>query len=212
MRLKFLPSFVKRKGRITNRQSKGLKNKDNFLILNIDDIKLLNKKYSSCHLEIGFGNAENLCSQAKSNPDILYVGCEVYQSGIGSLLASIKEDKIKNIRIFDNDIRLLIDEKDDKVFDRVIIICPDPWPKDKHHKRRLINHDFLSMISKTMKEGSEIYISTDWENYANDIRDLFLRTNFFIQAKLKNKKTFSKFERRGKRDGRTIFEFRYLKN
>ena len=212
MRLKFLPSFVKRKGRITKRQSQGLKNKDDFLILNIDDIKLLNKEYSSCHLEIGFGNAENLCSQAKLNPDILYIGCEVYQSGIGSLLASIKEDKIKNIRIFDKDIRLLIDEKDDKVFDRVIIICPDPWPKDKHHKRRLINYDFLSMISKTMKEGSEIYISTDWENYASHIRELFLRANFFIEAKLNNKKIFSKFERRGKRDGRTIFEFRYLKN
>ncbi len=74
MRLKFLPSFVKRKGRITKRQSQGLKNKDDFLILNIDDIKLFNKEYSSCHLEIGFGNAENLCSQAKLNPDILYIG------------------------------------------------------------------------------------------------------------------------------------------
>mgnify|MGYP001282138448 CR=1 FL=1 len=101
MQLKFLPSFVKRKGRITKRQELGLNELENFSISTIENINIEKEKFSQCHLEIGFGNAENLCSMAKSYPDILFIGSEVYASGVGSLLATIKEDNIKNIKSFE---------------------------------------------------------------------------------------------------------------
>ena len=211
MQLKYLPSFVKRRGRITKRQSKALEQLDNFLVTDVDDISEALKNYSSCHLEIGFGNAKHLCKEAKLNKDTLYIGSEVYLSGIGSLLASIIEEGIENIRIYDQDIRLLLDNKPKEVFDKVVIICPDPWPKEKHHKRRLINDEFISIVKRTMKNDSEIYISTDWENYAESICDSFDRSDFVIKENLKKKNDFSKFEERGIKEGRRIYEFNYIK-
>ena len=99
MQLKYLPSFVKRRGRITKRQSKALEKLDSFLVTDFDDISKALKNYSSCHLEIGFGNAKHLCKEAKLNKDTLYVGSEVYLSGIGSLLAAIIEERLQNIMI-----------------------------------------------------------------------------------------------------------------
>lgn len=139
MRLKFLPSFVKRKGRITKKQLLNLNYLPHYLVTNIDDVIADSHKYKKCILEIGFGNAENLISQALKNPDYLYVGSEVYMSGIGTLISNLKEQKIANVRIFPNDIRLLLDQESRAVFDYIFIICPDPWPKEKHHKRRLID-------------------------------------------------------------------------
>ena len=212
MQLKFLPSFVKRKGRITKRQELGLNELDRFSINTINDIKLEKEKFSQCHLEIGFGNAENLCSAAKLNPNHLFIGCEVYASGIGSLLATIKEDEINNIRVFNQDIRIMLDNKPEEIFDKVIIICPDPWPKDRHHKRRLINNEFLNMLYKTMTDGGILYISTDWENYAETIKDALERSDYFSNIKTEKRLTFSKFENRGMEEGRKIFEFSYIRN
>ena len=212
MQLKFLPSFVKRKGRITKRQESGLDELKNFCINTIENIKSERENFSECHLEIGFGNAENLCSIAKLNPEFLFIGCEVYASGIGSLLATIKEDNIKNIRVFNQDIRILLDKNPEEIFDKVIIVCPDPWPKDRHHKRRLINEEFLQMLNKTMKHGGILYISTDWEHYAESIKESLEKSDYFSNSKIEKKLTFSKFENRGKEEGREIFEFRYIKD
>ena len=147
MRLKFLPSFVKRKGRITKKQLLNLNYLPHYLVTNIDDVIADSHKYKKCILEIGFGNAENLISQALKNPDYLYVGSEVYMSGIGTLISNLKEQKIANVRIFPNDIRLLLYQESRAVFDYIFIICPDPWPKEKHHKRRLIDSNFLKMLN-----------------------------------------------------------------
>ena len=212
MQLKFLPSFVKRKGRITKRQELGLNELNRFSINTINDIKSETEKFSQCHLEIGFGNAENLCSAANLNPNHLFIGCEVYASGIGSLLATIKEDEINNIRVFNQDIRLMLDSKPEEVFDKVIIICPDPWPKDRHHKRRLINNEFLNMLYKTMTDGGILYISTDWENYAETIKDALERSDYFSNINTEKRLTSSKFENRGMEEGRKIFEFSYIRN
>lgn len=134
-------------------------------------------------------------------------------SGIGTLVSSIKENKINNIKIFSDDIRILLDQSPKIVFDSVIIICPDPWPKEKHHKRRLINKSFLEMVHDFMKDDSNIYISTDWENYAESISELFVKNKLFKPSSNKSfqKDSLSKFERRGKDEGRELFEFNYKK-
>ena len=213
MQLKFLPSFVKRKGRITKKQSHSLRYLSEFSIKSIQEVEDFSKHFDKCYLEIGFGNAENIIFQAINNPSYLFIGSEVYMSGIGTLVSSIKENNINNIKIFSDDIRLLLDQSPKKVFDSVIIICPDPWPKEKHHKRRLINKSFLKMIHDFMKDDSNIYISTDWENYAESISELFVKNKLFKPSSNKSfqKDSLSKFERRGKDEGRELFEFNYKK-
>lgn len=213
MQLKFLPSFVKRKGRITKKQTHSLSSLSEFSVKSIQEVEDFSKHFDKCYLEIGFGNAENIIFQAINNPSYLFIGSEVYMSGIGTLVSSIKENNINNIKIFSDDIRLLLDQSPKKVFDSVIIICPDPWPKEKHHKRRLINKSFLEMVHDFMKEDSNIYISTDWENYAESISELFVKNKLFKPSSNKSfqKDSLSKFERRGKDEGRELFEFNYKK-
>ena len=214
MRLKFLPSFVKRRGRITKKQQENLKYLSNFSFKNLDDIKYDCSIFNLCCLEIGFGNSENLLKQAIENPEILFIGSEVYMSGIGTLIGNIKENGINNIRIFPGDIRILLDKNYEKIFDFVQIICPDPWPKDRHHKRRLINVDFLKMLNNSMKKNANLYISTDWEDYAQSIECVLNDSNFFKKTSkiFLKKDCLSKFERRGRDQGRNIFEFNYQKN
>ena len=213
MQLKFLPSFVKRKGRITRKQTHSLRSLSEFSVKNIQEIEDLSKQFDKCYLEIGFGNAENIIFQATNNPSYLFIGSEVYMSGIGTLVSGIKENNINNVKIFSDDIRLLLDQSPKKIFDSVIIICPDPWPKEKHHKRRLINESFLKMIHDFMKDDSNVYISTDWENYAEGISELFKENKLFKPSINKSfqKDSLSKFERRGKDEGRELFEFNYKK-
>jgi tRNA (guanine-N7-)-methyltransferase len=213
MQLKFLPSFVKRKGRITKKQTHSLSSLSEFSVKSIQEVEDFSKHFDKCYLEIGFGNAENIIFQAINNPSYLFIGSEVYMSGIGTLVSSIKENKINNIKIFSDDIRILLEQSPKKVFDSVIIICPDPWPKEKHHKRRLINKSFLEMVHDFMKDDSNIYISTDWENYAESISELFVKNKLFKPSSNKSfqKDSLSKFERRGKDEGRELFEFNYKK-
>ena len=213
MQLKFLPSFVKRKGRIPRKQTHSLRSLSKFSVKNIQEIEDLSKQFDKCYLEIGFGNAENIIFQATNNPSYLFIGSEVYMSGIGTLVSGIKENNINNVKIFSDDIRLLLDQSPKKIFDSVIIICPDPWPKEKHHKRRLINESFLKMIHDFMKDDSNVYISTDWENYAEGIFELFKENKLFKPSLNKSfyKDSLSKFERRGKDEGRDLFEFNYEK-
>ena len=213
MQLKFLPSFVKRKGRITKKQTHSLSSLSEFSVKSIQEVEDFSKHFDKCYLEIGFGNAENIIFQAINNPSYLFIGSEVYMSGIGTLVSSIKENNINNIKIFSDDIRLLLDQSPKKVFDSVIIICPDPWPKEKHHKRRLINKSFLEMVHDFMKDDSNIYISTDWENYAESISELFVKNKLFKPSSNKSfqKDSLSKFDRRGKDEGRELFEFNYKK-
>ena len=213
MQLKFLPSFVKRKGRITKKQTHSLSSLSEFSVKSIQEVEDFSKHFDKCYLEIGFGNAENIIFQAINNPSYLFIGSEVYMSGIGTLVSSIKENKINNIKIFSDDIRILLDQSPKIVFDSVIIICPDPWPKEKHHKRRLINKSFLEMVHDFMKDDSNIYISTDWENYAESISESFEKNILFKPSSNKSfqKYSLSKFERRGKNEGRELFEFNYKK-
>jgi tRNA (guanine-N7-)-methyltransferase len=213
MRLKFLPSFVKRRGRITKKQKHSLRKLDNYSIKNLSEIISLSRAYECCTLEIGFGNSEYLQRQAIENPSTLFIGSEVYLSGIGTLIGAIEEKKLSNVRIFSDDARILLDQGSESIFDEVVILCPDPWPKDKHHKRRLINVGFLQMLNDFLKSNGSLYISTDWENYAESIKDTISRSEYFVSSdeSYMNEKQLTKFEKRGIDQGRKIFEFNLKK-
>jgi len=130
------------------------------------DLSTLFPKTKNIWLEIGFGGGEHLTHQAALHPDIGIIGCEPYINGIAGLLKSIDDNKLKNIRIHPADARLLLEKLPDASISRVFILYPDPWPKARHHKRRLISKEFLDSLARVMQPGAELRLATDWEDYA----------------------------------------------
>jgi tRNA (guanine-N7-)-methyltransferase len=165
--------------------------------------------YKKIILEIGFGNGENTSFLASKNPNALIVASEVYLSGIGSLLNNIAKNSLKNIKIFDQDVRELLFNLPNKIFDEIYIICPDPWPKARHHKRRLIKHDFLKILAKVLKKNGTAYISTDWENYAESIEEELKKTkDQFSFTQISNEgMPITRFQQRAIKEGRSIYTF-----
>jgi len=209
MRYKFLPSFVKRRGRITQSQEDNLNLLPNYLINSYEDICSEKVNFSRLILEIGFGNGENILSLAKNNPDTLFVGSEVYLAGIGYLIGEIQELGLQNIRITTGDIRLLIEQIKEPLFDDVLIICPDPWPKSRHHKRRLIKEDFLKLVHPIIKDQGELFISTDWENYAETIEEAINLSSGYkkLTGSIYQESDLTKFQQRAAKEGRDIYVF-----
>lgn len=124
------------------------------------------KPHPPLWLEVGFGGGEHLAHQADLHPEIQFIGCEPYVNGIAGLLSHIEEHKLSNIRIYTDDARDLINSLPDASLGRVFILYPDPWPKNRHHKRRLISTEFLDSLARTMKSGAELRLATDSADYA----------------------------------------------
>ena len=213
MRLKYLPSFVKRRGRITKKQEENIEELINFSVSCINDIESESNGFKSIVIEIGFGDGENILTIAKENPDTLYIGSEVYLSGIGSLIGKIKENNLSNIRIYNNDARVLLDTIKTPIFDNMLIICPDPWQKARHHKRRLINHSFLELARKSLKANGGLYISTDWKDYAEGILEAINQAEGYIvlETQLFEDLPVTRFQARAIKEDREIFKFNLRK-
>lgn len=116
-------------------------------------------------LEIGFGNGEHLAEQARRNPDVGFVGAEPFLNGVSTLLAAIDHEDLQNIRLLDDDVRPLLDWLPTHSIGRVFILFPDPWPKKRHHKRRLVGTPLLDQLSQVMKPGAELRIASDIGDY-----------------------------------------------
>lgn len=174
-----------------------------------NELSSLTNNHEKVILEIGFGNGENITFLASQNPNALIIAAEVYLSGIGSLLASISEHSFTNIKIFDKDVRELLLQVDQEIFDEVYIICPDPWPKARHHKRRLVQHEFLKLLAKVLKKNGTVYISTDWDNYAESMQEEIERTkDDFEFKKISNEgMPVTRFQKRAMNEGRSISTF-----
>ena len=213
MRLKYLPSFVKRRGRITKKQEENIEELINFSVSSINDIESESNGFKSIVIEIGFGDGENILTIAKENPDTLFIGSEVYLSGIGSLIGKIKENNLSNIRIYNNDARVLLDTIKTPIFDNMLIICPDPWQKARHHKRRLINYSFLELARKSLKANGGLYISTDWKDYAEGILEAINQAEGYIvlETQLFEGLPVTRFQARAIKEDREIFKFNLKK-
>jgi tRNA (guanine-N7-)-methyltransferase len=116
-------------------------------------------------LEIGFGAGEHLAQQAQSHPAIGFIGCEVFENGIARLVGEIAREALDNIRIFADDARLLLDRLIPSSVGRVFILFPDPWPKARHHKRRLVARATLDRLATVMQPGAELRLATDDPGY-----------------------------------------------
>jgi tRNA (guanine-N7-)-methyltransferase len=132
-------------------------------------------------LEIGFGFGDFLFEKSKNNPDKLFFGFEPHINGVVNLLAKLEKYPLKNLKISCNDVRISINSFDDNFFDDIYILFPDPWPKSKHFKRRLINEKFLdNLLANKMKKGAKLTIASDHDSYKTWIFSTILRSKKFI--------------------------------
>jgi tRNA (guanine-N7-)-methyltransferase len=130
-------------------------------------------------LEIGSGAGEHLIDQAKANPDVGVVGCEPFLNGVVATLASLKREQLSNVRLRRGDAQTVIEVAPDAFFSRVFILYPDPWPKRRHHKRRLIAQDTIEALARIMRRGAELRFATDVDDYAGWTLTRFLASPHF---------------------------------
>jgi tRNA (guanine-N7-)-methyltransferase len=130
------------------------------------DPRALNPDASEVWLEIGFGGGEHLAEQAARRSDVLFLAAEPFVNGVASALRHIDERRLENVRIHAADARDLLAALPDASLDRVFILFPDPWPKARHHKRRLIQAEVITDLARVLKPGGALRFVTDWKDYA----------------------------------------------
>ena len=195
-------------GRITASQKANLNDLDLYKT-RINDLE--NKNVV---LDIGFGNGEYTAAYANAFQEKHLIATEVYLSGIGSLIGLINKYKISNISIFDEDVRLLMDQMPKEFLDSVNILFPDPWQKAKHHKRRLIGEDFLYQLHPLLKPNAKIFVRTDWQDYAEQISELaeVISSHFRLERTQNIEFEFeTRFHQRAIKEGRKINSFLFTK-
>ncbi|WP_112661987.1 tRNA (guanosine(46)-N7)-methyltransferase TrmB [Microvirga flavescens] len=116
-------------------------------------------------LEIGFGGGEHLAAQAKAHPDVNFIGCEPFVNGMAKLLATVERDDLKNVRVWDDDVTDLLPHLPDACFDRIYILYPDPWPKRRQRKRRLVSDETLTLLARVLRKGGELRFASDIDDY-----------------------------------------------
>jgi len=131
-------------------------------------------------MEIGFGMGEATAIIAKDHPNNGYIAVDVHPPGIGKLLVRIVENDLKNLRVIEDDVHVVLPYMfEDESLDGIHLYFPDPWPKKKHNKRRIVNAGFLSLIHPKLKKGGFIHVATDWVPYAINIEEVFAASNLF---------------------------------
>ena len=213
-------SYILRQGRITAAQTKAIQ--ENFQkyavifenkLTNFSD--LFKNKNSELILEIGFGMGTSTAEIAKSNLNKNYIAIEVHSPGVGNLLKLIQESDIRNLKIIQHDavevLNVMI--KNDSL-DGIHIFFPDPWPKKRHHKRRLIQSNLLKLIAQKIKKSGYLHIATDWEDYALWIIDLLDKEELLQKTsddffKKPDYRPLTKYENRGIKLGYEVWDMIY---
>lgn len=210
-------SFVRREGRITDGQKRalaellpryGVPAGDTLL-----DLEALFGRRAPVHVEIGFGNGEALAAMASAHPENNYLGIEVHRPGVGALLQRLEADAIGNVRVIGIDALPVLEQRiPDAVLSAVCIFFPDPWPKLRHHKRRLIQPGFLALLRRKLKVGARLHLATDWEDYARHMLQVLSAAEGFENCAgvgrfaTPGERPPTKFERRGQRLGHGVWD------
>ena len=144
------------------------------------DLKTIFPKAEKVIMEIGFGMGEATAIIAKNHPENAYIAVDVHPPGIGKLLSRIDEDKLANLKVIEDDVHVVLEHMiADNCLDGIHLYFPDPWPKKKHNKRRIVNEGFLKLIHPKLKKGGFIHIATDWVPYAISIQEVFSNSDLF---------------------------------
>ena len=133
-------------------------------------------------LEIGFGAGEHLIEQAKANPDVGVIGCEPFLNGVVAALAGLTRERLANVRLRRGDAQAVVEAVPDAFFSRVFILYPDPWPKRRHHKRRVVAVGMIEALARVMRVGAELRFATDVDDYAGWTLARFLASPHFRWA------------------------------
>lgn len=170
-------------------------------------------------LEIGFGNGDTLARLAERHPDEDFLGAEVHRPGVGSLLLALEAGKLSNVRVACEDaVELCNARLPDACLDAVLIYFPDPWPKKRHHKRRLLQAEFVALLARKLKRGGRLHFATDWAEYAEHALAVLDASPDFRNsidggsyAPRPTERPDTRFERRGIKLGHAVFDLVFLR-
>jgi len=215
-----IPSFVRRKGRISKAQKRALDSLWPRYGIEVDkvlDLDALFGRQAEKHLEIGFGRGDALVTMATAHPEHDYIGIDIYRPGIGYLLLQIEAAELTNVRVICADaVEVLQQYLPPHCLDAVYLFFPDPWPKQRHHKRRLVQADFLKLLAQRLKSGAIFHLATDWENYAEQMLAELEAAPDFINSMQEGgfaprppERPLTKFEQRGLRLGHGVWDLVY---
>ena len=211
-----IKSFRLRGKRMTRAQNAALERSwDEFgIIAGISvDIEELFPRSKEIIVEIGFGMGDATAEIAKAHPDNGYIAIEVHPPGIGKLLSLIEEHSLRNVRIIEGDaIEILQTMFTDHCISGFHLFFPDPWPKMKHNKRRIVNAEFLALIHRKLKSGGYINIATDWVPYAESIQGVFALSTLFTGGEVPRPqwRPYTKFEGKGLAKEHRVSDFHYI--
>jgi tRNA (guanine-N7-)-methyltransferase len=165
-------------------------------------------------LEIGFGMGEATAIIAKNHPNNGYIAIDVHPPGIGKLLARIVENELTNLKVIEEDVHVVLQHMiADDSLDGIHLFFPDPWPKKKHNKRRIVNEGFLSLIHPKIKKGGFIHIATDWVPYAHNIQEVFAGSTLFTGGVIDKPewRPVTRFEGQGIDKDHAVNDMMYIK-
>jgi tRNA (guanine-N7-)-methyltransferase len=178
------------------------------------DLESLFPKSQPIVMEVGYGMGEATWQIAKANPNLNYLGVEVHMPGVGKLMARLDEYELTNVRLIERDVfEVLYYMVKDSSLDGVHLFFPDPWPKKRHFKRRIVNERFLSDVAAKLKPGGYLHIATDWVPYAEWIKEVFSQTQLFTGGVTERPdwRPLTRFEGQGISKDHSVNDFRFLK-
>ena len=213
--LRTIKSYVRRSGRITDSQRKAWNNYWHCYGIDVENdpnglVELFKDTKKRVVLEVGFGDGDNLIATAINEPSSNVIGIEVYRSGIGHCLINAKKNNLKNLKIICFDaVEVLNQHIPNNSIDTVNIFFPDPWPKKRHRKRRLISETFVLLLKSKLTNRGLVHICTDWPDYNEDIRKLFKHIKSFKPVENIPERTQTKYEKKAMALGHVIYESAY---
>ena len=216
-------SFVRREGRMTEAQKNAIAELWPHYGLEISseplDIVQTFNRVSPTFLEIGFGMGDSLVEMAAAHPQNNYIGIEVHRPGVGRLLSNAHEKQLINLKVFCHDaVEVLKQTIPDESLDGVFLFFPDPWPKARHHKRRIVQPQFVELIANKLQPGGFFHMATDWENYAEHMLEVMKASPLFTNqsaaggaVEKPDYRPLTKFEKRGQRLGHGIWDLVFIR-
>ena len=222
--LRPIRSFVIRAGRITPAQERALLQLSNKYTIPFDKnskdvVSLLHRSLSfeRVILDIGFGTGDVTVQLAAASPETLFLGCEVHPPGVGALLKRIEIHQLKNIRIIMHDaVEVLHTMIADETLDGIHLFFPDPWPKKRHHKRRIVQPDFVRCAARKLKIGGYFHPATDWQPYADHMLEVLsaeplLENTAEDFAPRPQSRPLTRFEQRGLKLGHMVRDLHFIR-
>lgn len=214
-------SFVIREGRLTNGQAAAIE--QNWPTMGLEytktpiSISEVFGREAPTTLEIGFGMGKSLVEMAATAPERNFIGIEVHKPGVGACLMDAAEQQLTNVRVYQHDgVEIMADSIGEQSLDCIQLFFPDPWHKKRHHKRRIVQPDFVESLRGNLKIGGVFHMATDWENYAEHMLEVMQQMDGFRNLSPTNNyverpdsRPLTKFEQRGHRLGHGVWDLMF---